>query len=392
MRKVDLLIIGSGPAGISTALHLLQKDQGWAKRMVLIEKATHPRHKLCGGGVTRLGLAVLENLGFNLPLPLHQAQVDDIRLVYERRTVHARGRPQFVVFHRAELDAFLAQQARRRGAAIQEGEAVKRLTLHDDCVEVSTTQDIYLAKAVVGADGSKGITRRFMSEPGGRSRVARLLEVIQPAPETAIQFTERFALFDFTPVRDSLQGYFWDFPACIGGEARFNRGIYDARCAASRPRAGLPQLLGNALAALGADPNTVEVEGHPIHWFSPRGRFSKPRLLLVGDAAGVDPVFGEGIAPALGYGQVAAAAIEQAFATEEFSFAGYRRQVLNSPVGRYLLLRWFIAQGSYRLSGHPWFMHFVWTLGAVLATLWPQPAPLPEAEQILETAPEYPPN
>jgi hypothetical protein len=111
-------------------------------------------------------------------------------------------------------------------------------------------------------------------------------------------------------------------------------------------------------------------------------------MLLVGDAAGAEPVFGEGIAPALGYGQVAAAAIERAFATNDFTFAGYRRQVLSSPVGRYLLLRWAIAHGSYRLSGHPWFMHLIWTLGAVVAALWPQPAPLPVLERALETAPE----
>jgi menaquinone-9 beta-reductase len=381
MQTVDLLIIGSGPAGISTALHLLKKDPGWARRMVLIEKATHPRHKLCGGGVTRLGLQVLQGLGFDHPLPLPQAEVDDIRLVYGRRTVHVRGRPQFVVFHRAELDDYLARQARRRGAIIQEGEAVTRLTRRADGVEVVTSQGTYLAQAVVGADGSKGITRRAVSKGAGRSKVARLLEVNLPAPENAPTFRERYALFDFSMVKEKLQGYFWDFPARIGGQARFNRGIYDARCIDSRPRARLPQLFEDSLAVLGANPDSVKVEGHPIHLFRPTNPFSKPRLLLVGDAAGAEPVFGEGIAPALGYGQVAAEAIGQAFASRDFSFSDYRRRVLLSPVGHYLLVRWTIANGSYRFSGHPWFMHLLWTVGTVVAALWPKPAPLPETDQ-----------
>lgn len=61
MRDVDLIIIGSGPAGISTALHLLQQDPGWADRMIMIEKASHPWPKLCGGGMTRLGWKFLSD-------------------------------------------------------------------------------------------------------------------------------------------------------------------------------------------------------------------------------------------------------------------------------------------------------------------------------------------
>ncbi|MEA2008878.1 MAG: hypothetical protein U9O54_07135 [Chloroflexota bacterium] len=62
MKHVDLLIIGAGPAGTSTALHLLQINPNWASRMLVIEKATHPREKLCAGGLTKLGIHVLEDL------------------------------------------------------------------------------------------------------------------------------------------------------------------------------------------------------------------------------------------------------------------------------------------------------------------------------------------
>jgi flavin-dependent dehydrogenase len=119
-------------------------------------------------------------------------------------------------------------------------------------------------------------------------------------------------------------------------------------------------------------PSPAAIQGHPLHWFSPRSRFSRPRLLLAGDAAGVDPLFGEGIAPALGYGLVAAQAVQHAFARHEFSFVDYRQRVLASPVGRYLMLRWGMAEGSYRLSGHEWFMRLAWLLGDAAARLWPR--------------------
>ncbi len=376
MHNVELLIIGAGPAGLSTALHLLQHDPSWAERLLLIEKASHPRDKLCGGAVTRLGLETLEALGFRLPLPLPQARVDDVRLKYQSRMIHVHGNPQFVVYRRAEFDAYLAEQARLRGAMIQENEAIKDFMVDESGVTVQTTNDVYRTKAVVGADGSKGVTRRLMNGGNQPTRVARLLEVVHPAPADARHFSEHFALFDFTPVHKQLQGYFWDFPSRFNGQPHFNRGVYDSRFASKRPRAKLPQLLNEALHAVEKDPQEVKLEGHPIHWFSPRNSFSRPRLILVGDAAGVDPLFGEGIAPALEYGKVAAETLQTAFAKEDFSFQDYRPRLLGSRLGRYLLLRFSVAWWSYRLSGKAWFMHGLWSVGKVLVNLWPRRKPL----------------
>ncbi len=376
METVDLLIIGAGPAGVSTALHLLQQDASWAKRMLLLDKSTHPRPKPCGGGVTLLGLRVLRDLDFPLPLPLSQAQVNDVRLKYGTRTIHVRGNPQIVIFHRPELDAYLAQKAQERGVTICENEAVNSFQIEDEGIRVTTTQGDYFAKAIVAADGSKGIVRQTLNRSQRRKRVARLMEELYYAREEALLFKERYALFDFTPVGVGLQGYCWDFPSRVNEKPMFNRGVYDARLAPNRPRAHLPELLSRFVDDRDEGVPDGETVGHPIHWFSPRNRFSWPRLLLVGDAAGVDPLFGEGIAPALAYGEVAAQAVERAFRTGDFSFSDYRMRVLTSPVGRYLLLRWLVAEWGYRLSGHAWYMRLLWRLGDILARLWPQPTPL----------------
>ncbi|MFU8772774.1 MAG: NAD(P)/FAD-dependent oxidoreductase, partial [Anaerolineales bacterium] len=206
-QKVDLLIIGSGPAGLSTALHLVKHDKSWADRIVIVEKDSHPRPKLCGGGITRLGLDLLKDLGIAYPLPIPMVEVDDVRLVYSKRTIHVRGKPQFVVVYRADFDDYLAKLVQQSGVVIHENEEGKSLQSNEKYVTVETNKCTYHARAVVGADGSNGITRRFVNGPGQPNRVARLLEVITSAPENSAHFIDRFAHFDFTPVDEQLQGY-----------------------------------------------------------------------------------------------------------------------------------------------------------------------------------------
>ncbi len=371
MQRIDLIIIGGGPAGLSTALHLLQQDADWADRMLLLEKASHPRHKLCGGGVTRLGLRYLCALGLPTPLPIPHATVRDARLRYGPRTIHIRGNPEFVVFHRQEFDHFLAQTARQHGLRICENEPVIRIERDPTGVTVTTAREVYRAKMVVGADGSRGVTRNSLRRPRTPQNTARLLEVVHPAGAHAPQFDEEYALFDFTPVGDQVQGYVWDFPAQVNGERHHNRGVYDSRVAHRFGKASLPPLLDNALRGLGSSPEAVQVQGHPIHWFSPVNPLAGERLLLAGDSAGAEPLFGEGIATALGYGKIAAEAAQAAFARDNFSFRDYKLRVLCSELGVYLLFRWWIAWWSYRLGGQPWFVHIMWTIGWVFAALKP---------------------
>ena len=86
---------------------------------------------------------------------------------------------------------------------------------------------------------------------------------------------------------------------------------------------------------------------------------SAPRVLLVGDAAGADPLLGEGISMALGYGSLAAREISESFQRGEFSFAGFRRRVVRSALGQSLLARWFIANVIYPLKWK-WFQSMLW--------------------------------
>ncbi|MEM7346364.1 MAG: FAD-dependent monooxygenase, partial [Chloroflexota bacterium] len=292
-EQIDILIVGSGPAGMSTALHVVQQKPEWADRILVIDKATHPREKLCGGGVTRPGETILANLGLTIETP--QIPIRELRLVYKDEAYRFReDEPLFRVIRRDEFDHWLVNKGRERGICVREGEAVKDIQPYDDYVEVVTERSVIQAKTVVAADGSRSFVRQKLKwhDP---DHIARLLEVLTPQAQAEDElFQDGVAIFDFSALLGGVQGYYWDFPSIVQGEAVVNRGIFDSRTFVDGPRANLKETLQIAMAQRQQDLAQFPLKGHPIRWFNRLGQFARPRIILVGDAAGVDPMVGEG--------------------------------------------------------------------------------------------------
>ena len=117
-----------------------------------------------------------------------------------------------------------------------------------------------------------------------------------------------------------VPGYVWSFPTQVQRRPMRTQSIFDSRVRAQAPRASLAATLREAVTRLDVVLDHHEVAAHPLRWLHPRVLFSAPRVLLVGDAAGADPLLGEGISFALGYGDVAARGLRDAFAHGDFSF------------------------------------------------------------------------
>ena len=372
IERVDVLIIGSGPSGTSTALHLVKINPDWANRIVILEKEVHPREKLCGGGVLHMASNILARLG--LPFELDHFDVREARLVYEDLSYSFYGNPVFRIIRRDEFDHWLVRTAEQLGVRVRQGEAVKDIVPHDEYVEVKTEKATFHARVVVGADGSRSFVRRRLKWDDD-SRVARLMEILTPGDaRVQPQFRDGIAVFDFTHMTDGLQGYYWDFPSFVRGKPFMNRGLFDSRARPERPKADLKQTLRQSLAERDLDLDDYKLKGHPIRWWSRDGRFAVPHILLVGDAAGADPLVGEGISFALGYGDVAAGAIEDAFARQDFSFETYRKRLLADPLFRQLDLRTRIARFAYFLK-YRWLVRLGWRVAPffVRFTRWHNP-------------------
>lgn len=370
MPNHDVIIIGGGPSGLSTALHLAKFAPHLTSRILILEKEQYPRLKLCAGGLVIDAENILEALGLDVREVPH-TDSREVRFDFAGKGLGVRipRRHAIRVIRRDEFDHWLAKKAEISGIEIRQGVTVKRIAPDESGVTVETDHGTFRASIVVGADGSNGITRRSIlpNEPVYTARVLEVLTPTLPSPNPA-DFGEvpagrrgQVAFFDFFPVPDNIAGYVWDFPTQVRGIPMRCWGVYDTNLLADQKRPALKEPLAKEMQRHGFNLNDYEIKGHPIRWYSPWNKMSVPRVLLVGDAVGADAIFGEGISMALGYGNLAAREIAESFRRGEFSFRGYRSRVVRSGLGQTLFARWLITQVIYSFKWR-WFQILLWRL------------------------------
>lgn len=101
------------------------------------------------------------------------------------------------------------------------------------------------------------------------------------------------------------------------------------------------------LRELRLDLDRFGLKAHPALRYEPRACYSKPRVLLVGDEAGIDPLFGEGITSTLAQGTRAAQAAFDAFQKGNFSLSDYEKRIRSSSIGAVMRRRRLLAHRLY---------------------------------------------
>jgi flavin-dependent dehydrogenase len=168
-EHVDVLVIGGGPAGATSAA-LLAED-GW--QVALLEKVRHPRFHI-GESLLPQTMPILERLGVSqavseigVPKPGADftCQVGGSRAIRFADALNAGPATAYQV-KRSEFDKLLLDNARRRGVAVQEETVARRLTSDGDrvveveAVHADGTPRVWRARQVIDASGRDGLVAR----------------------------------------------------------------------------------------------------------------------------------------------------------------------------------------------------------------------------------------
>ncbi len=350
--EYDVIVVGSGPAGISTAIHLSKLLPPMKNRLIVLEKKTHPRKKICGGGISVYADYWLQRLGITMTITSLALKRTCFVFDYDNYVEYCFDIGGLRTVIREEFDEALVHMALDLGISVVQNEPVTSFSYRDEAVAVQTPKRSLTTRVLVGADGAQSIIRRMLCRNAGirgPRNTCMTLRFMTRADSFNLSDQRRLeAKIDFScAFRHGIRGYAWSFPVVLHGQAWLNIGV--GGFSTSRKEGPLLRnILGEFLATRGISLDQSQVEGCQLRRFHPSSIFSGKRVLLVGDAAGIDPLWGEGIPFSLGYGHMAANSIMHALKSKDFSFTTYKERLLGHEIGQELMNRLHWADKLYR--------------------------------------------
>ncbi|HHJ53461.1 MAG TPA: NAD(P)/FAD-dependent oxidoreductase [Caldithrix abyssi] len=339
--EFDLIVIGAGPGGTTTALYAARLGL----KTLLLEKEQFPRDKICGDALSGKTMGILKELGlFERAAQLPGAYVysvtfsspDTTSVNIPFKPSVGKDLPTGLVVRRQLFDHFMFQAAVEQGVQTRENFEVTDLIIEDGFVRGVTgkntgsdREERFTGKIVIGADGFNSIVAQklgfYRHDP--EHWVVALRQYYRNVQGLDKQIELHF-------IDEIIPGYFWIFPADDG---RANVGIGMKHSYLKKNKINLKQALQTAIQSKMFKERFARAEAleEPRGWNLPVGSAHRKNhgngFMLVGDAAGlIDPFTGEGIGNAMYSARIAAQTAQQAIEAGDVGadfFARYDREL-----------------------------------------------------------------
>ncbi len=375
LERADVVVVGAGPGGAATAAHLVRRGRD----VVLLDKESFPRDKVCGDGLTPRVVRELLDLGLVDEATGRAdgwATQKGLR-IHGGHTVMELPWPQLddwpawgATASRRVFDATIARTAVRAGARLASGVTVTGPVWRD----ATETRAAGVAWRAEDADGTvrEGVVRApvVIAADGPGSIMAKRLGVERSTTRpmaVGVRTYYRSRRWDdpwissFLDLTDAdgglLSGYGWVFPLDDG---TLNVGLGLLSTSREFRGTNYRRMLAAWAGGMADEWDTTD-ENHvgpvlsgPIPMGFNRVPLHQRGVLLVGDAGGmVNPFNGEGISYAMEAGRLAADVVDRALTTRRTAdLDAYDLELRRRWGGYYRLGHVFAA-----LVGNPTVMH-----------------------------------
>ncbi|NIR53184.1 geranylgeranyl reductase family protein [candidate division KSB1 bacterium] len=290
MKTFDVIIVGAGPAGSTTAMYINPKESG--KRVLLLESRKRVGIPMqCGEALptydelTNIFPGVDCPELFDLPDEVIAGRIEGILFIApsgRRYLAELKGH----MFYREKLDQWLFNQAVEKGAQYRLSTRVLRVEDH----RVVTANGDFYGDIIIGADGPLSIVADSVTGFAPNRDICRCSFVIAEGDffeeYIELRFDNRFP-----------GGYFWLFPK--NGEANIGVGVRGSK--------NVREILDGMLTEL-AKHKSFKIKqrgGGVVPLGGLKAKLASDHVALVGDAAGmVFPSNGGGTGVAMVGGQV----------------------------------------------------------------------------------------
>jgi geranylgeranyl reductase family protein len=327
----DVAIVGAGPAGSTAAKFLSEKGI----RTLLLEKATFPRDKPCGGGLQIRVLHRFKYLEENNLIDSYSTAIHLHSTSMQHHIDFHHTKPLEAMVLRKNFDEGLVNLATRSGAILQCGKIVQDVTNQKDNIRLVLSDGTAVeSRLVIGADGTWSTIAKKIGMKQECDHIGICVYNEYPLSQETMHLLygeERAVHIHAQP--HGLAGYGWVFPK----KEHVNIGVVEFRQAIN-PRIEKKnlqihftqylqtlkkqKLIPNALIA-----TAIHGGAFPT---CPAKKLTADRVLLCGDAGGlVNPLTGEGIYYSMCSGELAAKTVIKTLennSTDTHSLRHYQSQ------------------------------------------------------------------